>query len=204
MHVKNETERVTAVCKVKLCKWFIHARLDKVSGCFYIRKYDRVHSCGVAGHTTKNCHASSSLISQLIKDDVKGKSKKRPVDVVDDLKEYYGLDVPYNRAWLGVEKAKSSAFGDYTDSFNELQWYGDAVKNSNPGSIFDIEWDESTNRFLRLFVAFDASVQGFKHCRPVLSVDGTFLKARHMGCLISASAKDGNAGMFCDLSSSHR
>ncbi|KAI8545242.1 hypothetical protein RHMOL_Rhmol07G0025800 [Rhododendron molle] len=27
--VKNETERVTAVCKVKSCKWNIHARLDK-------------------------------------------------------------------------------------------------------------------------------------------------------------------------------
>ncbi|KAI8551629.1 hypothetical protein RHMOL_Rhmol06G0200800 [Rhododendron molle] len=194
--VKNETERVTAVCKVKSCKWNIHARLDKVSGCFYIKRYYSVHSCGVAGRTTKNCHANSTLISQLIKDDVRDKSKKRAVDVVDDLKEYYGVDVSYNRAWLAVQKAKSSAFGDYSDSFNQLQWYRNAVLNSDPRSVFDVEWDQSTNRFLRLFVAFDACVQGFKHCRPVLSVDATFLKARHMGCLMSASAKDGNAGLF--------
>ncbi|KAF7145415.1 hypothetical protein RHSIM_Rhsim04G0158300 [Rhododendron simsii] len=90
--VKNETERVTAVCKVKSCKWNIHARLDKVSGCFYIKRYYSVHSCGVVGRTTKNCHANSTLISQLIKDDVRDKSKKCPVDVVDDLKEYYGVD----------------------------------------------------------------------------------------------------------------
>ncbi|KAG5525661.1 hypothetical protein RHGRI_032085 [Rhododendron griersonianum] len=194
--VKNETERVTAVCKVKSCKWNIHARLDKVSGCFYIKRYYNVHSCGVVGHTTKNCHANSTLISQLIKDDVRDKSKKRPVDVVDDLKEYYGVDVSYNRAWLAVQKAKFSAFGDYSDSFNQLQWYRNVVLNSDPRSVFDDEWDQTTNRFLRLFVAFDAYVQGFKHCRPVLSVDATFLKARHMGCLMSASAKDGNAGLF--------
>lgn len=193
--VKNETERVTAVCKVKSCKWNIHARLDKASGCFYIKRYYNVHSCGVAGRTTKNCHANSTLISQLIKDDVRDKSKKRPVDVVDDLKENYGVDVSYNRAWLAVQKAKFSAFGDYSDSFNQLQWYRNVVLNSDPRSVFDVEWDQTTNRFLRLFVAFDASVQGFKHCRPVLSVDATFLKARHMGCLMSASAKDGNAGM---------
>ncbi|XP_058217543.1 uncharacterized protein LOC131328640 [Rhododendron vialii] len=189
--VKNETERVTAVCKVKSCKWNIYARLDKVSGCFYIKRYYNVHCCGVAGRTTKNCHANSSLISQLIKDDVRNKSKKRPVDVVDDLKEYYGVDVSYNRAWLAVQKAKSNAFGDYSDSFNQLQWYRNVVLNSDPLSVFDVEWDQTTNRFLRLFVAFDACVQRFKHCRPVLSVDATFLKARHMGCLMSASAKDG-------------
>ncbi|KAF7152728.1 hypothetical protein RHSIM_Rhsim01G0157800 [Rhododendron simsii] len=91
--VKNETERVTAVCKVKSCQWNIHARLDKVSGCFYIKRYYNVHSCVVVGRTTKNCHANSTLISQLIKDDVRDKSKKRPVDVVDDLKEYYGVDL---------------------------------------------------------------------------------------------------------------
>ncbi|KAF7146628.1 hypothetical protein RHSIM_Rhsim04G0107600 [Rhododendron simsii] len=98
--VKNETERVTAVCKVKSCKWNIHARLDKVNGCFYIKRYYSVHSCGVAGRTTKNCHANSTLISQLIKDDVRDKSKKRPVDVVDDLKEYY-RELP-NELWSNV------------------------------------------------------------------------------------------------------
>ncbi|KAI8572577.1 hypothetical protein RHMOL_Rhmol01G0210300 [Rhododendron molle] len=120
--------------------------------------------------TTKNCHANSTLISQLIKDDVRDKSKKRHVDVVDDLKEYYGVDVSYNRAWLAVKKAKSSAFGDYSDSFNQLQWYRNVVLNSDP--------------------------RRFKHHRPVISVDATFLKARHMGCLMSALAKDGNAGLF--------
>ncbi|KAI8530558.1 hypothetical protein RHMOL_Rhmol11G0069100 [Rhododendron molle] len=122
------------------------------------------------------------------------KSKKRPVNVVDDLKEYYGVDVSYNRVWLAVQKAKSSAFGDYSDSFNQLQWYRNVVLNLDPKTVFDVEWDETTNHFLRLFVAFDACVQGFKHCRPVLSVDAMFLKASHMGCLMSASATDSNAG----------
>ncbi|KAI8566280.1 hypothetical protein RHMOL_Rhmol02G0027900 [Rhododendron molle] len=82
--------------------------------------------------------------------------KKRPIDVVSSLKGLYGVDVPYKRAWKGVEKGRSEAFGDYDASFDELRWYREAVKNSDPESVFDIEVDTETNRFKRLFVAFSA------------------------------------------------
>ncbi|KAI8549329.1 hypothetical protein RHMOL_Rhmol06G0017000 [Rhododendron molle] len=159
-----------------------------------LRKYSIVHSFEF--DFVRN---ETERVTAVCKDDVRDKSKKRPVDIVDDLKEYYGVDVSYNRAWLAVQKAKSSAFGDYLDSFNQLQWYRNVVLNSDPRSVFDLEWDETTNRFLRLFVAFDACVQGFKHCRPVLSVDATFLKASHMGCLMSASAKDAVVHFLSEL-----
>ncbi|KAI8559412.1 hypothetical protein RHMOL_Rhmol04G0171700 [Rhododendron molle] len=85
--------------------------------------------------------------------------KKRPIDVVSSQKGLYGVDVPYKRAWNGVEKGRSEAFGDYDASFDELQWYREAVKNSDPESVFEIE--------------------------------GHF-----KGSLLSASAKDGDKGLF--------
>ncbi|KAI8552166.1 hypothetical protein RHMOL_Rhmol06G0244400 [Rhododendron molle] len=122
--------------------------------------------------------------------------KKRPIDVVSSLKGLYGVDVPYKRAWKGVEKGRSEAFGDYDASFDELRWYREAVKNSDPESVFDIEVDTETNRFKRLFVAFSACIYGFKHLRPLLFVDGTFLKGNFKGSLLLASAKDGDKGLF--------
>ncbi|KAI8550261.1 hypothetical protein RHMOL_Rhmol06G0091000 [Rhododendron molle] len=112
------------------------------------------------------------------------------------LKGLYGVDVPYKRAWKGVEKGRSEAFGDYDASFDELRWYREAVKNSDPESVFDIEVDTETNRFKRLFVAFSACIYGFKHLRPLLFVDGTFLKGNFKGSLLSVSAKDGDKGLF--------
>ncbi|KAG5521456.1 hypothetical protein RHGRI_033874 [Rhododendron griersonianum] len=96
----------------------------------------------------------------------------------------------------GVEKGRSEAFGDYDASFDELRWYREAVKNSDPESVFEIEVDTETNRFKRLFVAFSACIYGFKHLRPLLFVDGTFLKGNFKGSLLSASAKDGDKGLF--------
>ncbi|KAI8566467.1 hypothetical protein RHMOL_Rhmol02G0043300 [Rhododendron molle] len=153
---KNETDRVTAFCKDADCKWRVHARLDKVSRHFYIRSFDDIHSCGASVLSTKHSRASSSMIGRLMSADIRTTPQKRPIDVVSSLKGLYGVDVPYKRAWKGVEKGRSEAFGDYDASFDELRWYREAVKNSDPESVFDIEVDTETNRFKRLFVAFSA------------------------------------------------
>lgn len=39
------------------------------------------------------------------------------------------------------------------------------------------------------FFSFAALLDGFKHCRPMLMVDGTFFKGKHKGILLSAVAR---------------
>ncbi|XP_028103247.1 uncharacterized protein LOC114302426 [Camellia sinensis] len=46
------------------------------------------------------------------------------------------------------------------------------------------------------FFAFEACIHDFKYCQPVLILDETFLKGRHKGCLLAATAKDGNQGLY--------
>ncbi|KAL7173804.1 hypothetical protein ACSBR2_033128 [Camellia fascicularis] len=81
---------------------------------------------------------------------------------------------------MGVEKARSVVFGDYSSSFDDLRWYVDATNYANLGSVFDMKFDvDSKGRhFKRLFFAFEACIHGFKYCWPTLILDGTFLKGR--------------------------
>ncbi|RVW48743.1 hypothetical protein CK203_076086 [Vitis vinifera] len=46
------------------------------------------------------------------------------------------------------------------------------------------------------FWAFGASVEGFKHCRPIIQIDGTFLYGKYMGKLLIATSIDGNGHVF--------
>lgn len=196
--IKNDKERVSAACRMKhsdlACPWMVHGRVDHLSGNFYIRQLTNSHTCGASVLKLKHSRATSSLVGKLVIEDIRSQPLKRPVDVASDLKRLYGVSISYTRAWMGVEKAKADAFGDYSTSFDDLRWWVDAARKSNPESVFDIEYDVDTNRFSRLFVAFHACTSGFTHCRPILFLDGTFLKARHKGCLLAASAKDGNKG----------
>ncbi|XP_028102943.1 uncharacterized protein LOC114302153 [Camellia sinensis] len=67
---------------------------------------------------------------------------------------------------------------------------------TNLGSVFELDVDESSACFWRLFVAFHKCLYGFQFCRPLLFVYGTFLKGRYKGRLLATISKDGNQGLF--------
>ncbi|KAL6579172.1 hypothetical protein OROMI_009388 [Orobanche minor] len=46
------------------------------------------------------------------------------------------------------------------------------------------------------FFAFKACLDGFKKCRPMLFIDGTFMIGRAKGTLLGATAKDGDNGLL--------
>ncbi|KAL7227474.1 hypothetical protein ACSBR1_022350 [Camellia fascicularis] len=192
-YVKNDSVRIITVCMMgesKGCMWSVHARVLHANGFFYLRKWNKEHICGVAVRAPKNPRAGSDLVSDVISDRVRDLT--RPTDVVYDLKKDYELEVSYRVAWLGVEKARGEMFGAHSISFDQLRWYSSVVIEHNLGSYVNIEYDEHNNCFIRYFISFKACIDGFNHCRPLLFLDGTFLKGKFKGHLLAATAKDGN------------
>ncbi|KAL5551852.1 hypothetical protein UlMin_002028 [Ulmus minor] len=61
------------------------------------------------------------------------------------------------------------------------------LRETNLGTMVNLETDNE-NRFLYLFIAFDASIQGFNYCRPVVSIDATHLKGKYQGALFTNDA----------------
>ncbi|KAI8569353.1 hypothetical protein RHMOL_Rhmol02G0272000 [Rhododendron molle] len=195
IYAKNDAETVKARCRTLHCTWFVKAKVENPSGLFRIKELMNEHSCGAASLSTSSSRSSSGLIGRIFSEAIRLSPSKRPVDVRKELKKDYGVDVTYRRAWMGVEKARSFVYGDYTKSFKELTSFVDSFKASNPDSVCDLERDEA-RRFKRLFVGFAACKHGFEFCLPLLFLDGTFLKGTHKGCLLAACAKDGNRGLY--------
>ena len=50
--------------------------------------------------------------------------------------------------------------------------------------------------FDRVFWAFGTSIEGFQHCRPMISIAGTFLYGKYRGKLPIASRWDGDNRLF--------
>ncbi|KAI8542103.1 hypothetical protein RHMOL_Rhmol08G0113000 [Rhododendron molle] len=168
---KNDKVRVTAQCKyrtVKECMWHVHARIMPGSEYFHILGMDLAHTCGFAVRTLINPHATAELVADLVGSDVWGKHQIKPVDVVKGIKRDYGLNISYHQA----------------------------CQKHNPGSHINLESDEETKQFKRLFVAFGACVQGFNHCRPLIFLDAAHLKGRYRGAIMAATGKNGNQGIF--------
>ncbi|WP_407810881.1 hypothetical protein, partial [Staphylococcus aureus] len=55
---------------------------------------------------------------------------------------------------------------------------------------------DADGRFLYFFMALSASISGWQHCHPVISINGTSLKDKYGGTLLSTSTPDTNDQIF--------
>ena len=106
--------------------------------------------------------------------------------------------------WDVKKKAIKNAFGDWDSSYAKLPRWLAIVKMRNPGTKFEWshrQWAADEIRtpypqFRRLFFAFEASIEGFKHCRPLLQIDATHLYGKYKGKLMIALSIDANGYVF--------
>ena len=81
-------------------------------------------------------------------------------------------------------------FGTDDDSYKSLAAYLYVLKVSNPSTLIDIKTETEENgfrRFLYMFLAFGASIDGFRYLRRVIVVDGTHLTGKYKEVLLTAS-----------------
>ncbi|XP_060962153.1 uncharacterized protein LOC133032284 [Cannabis sativa] len=100
----------------------------------------------------------------------------------------------YEKAWRCREKAVMYKRGTPAESYRKLYGYFYMLEQKNPGTITDIV--SKDNRFKYCFWSLDACRKGFKFFRPVISIDGTFLKTKYGGTLLVAVAYDANNQLF--------
>ena len=83
----------------------------------------------------------------------------------------------------------------FKDSCHHLPQLLALLQSRNPGTIIDIDdyQDANGDRVLRrAFWSFGCMIEAFKHCRPVLCVDGTFLTGMYKGQLLTCIGVDAN------------
>ncbi|XP_010462874.1 PREDICTED: uncharacterized protein LOC104743500 [Camelina sativa] len=107
----------------------------------------------------------------------------------------HGVGVSYSKAWRAQEHASELARGLPADSYEVLPSWFHMIEKKNPGTITYIKAD-SDNKFRYGFLAFGASIRGFKLMRKVISIDGAHLKSKYKGTLLAASAQDGNFQLY--------
>ncbi|KAA0034998.1 MuDRA-like transposase [Cucumis melo var. makuwa] len=196
--VKKSTKEVLFVrCIDNKCGWRLQAVRLKDSNIFKIKKHVKVHSCSLEFLNRDHRQAKSWVVGELIKSKFKGPGRiYKPRDIIEDMRQDYGINMSYEKAWRARENAYERVRGSPEESYNLLRRYGEALKFTNPGTIFHMELED--DRFFKyLFMVVGACVRGFLNCiRPVIVMDGTFLKNKYRGQLIVAVCLDGNNQIY--------
>ncbi|XP_059315746.1 uncharacterized protein LOC132066454 [Lycium ferocissimum] len=186
------------ICKRHMlgCEWMIRFR-EISSGMWKAGKADLHHSCLTddyrKDHFNLNSHLiATTLIPYIMVDPYKSVQEK--------IKGLHLFTPSYRKAQKGCKKAIEMVFGDFETSFKTLPRYMAALKYFNPGTVVEWEHESTTMQgehiFKFFFWAYKPSIDGFKSCRPVISIDGTHLYGKYEMKLLIAVGIDANNNIF--------
>ena len=107
----------------------------------------------------------------------------------------YGVRLTYMQAWRAKEAALELIQGDPIQSYAKLPSYFHILEATYPGSHIRFHKSED-DHFLYAFLALFTSIKGWEYCRPIVVVDGTFLKGAYKGTLLTANTLDAAGQTF--------
>ena len=92
-------------------------------------------------------------------------------------------------------------FGDWDESYQALLKLMNVLQLTNLGTkivckTIPLRGIYGNVHFMRVFWTFGSSVEGFKHCKPIIQINGTFLYGIYMGKLLIATSIDANGHIF--------
>ncbi|XP_057760659.1 uncharacterized protein LOC130981038 [Arachis stenosperma] len=117
----------------------------------------------------------------------------------------YRFKPSYRKVWKIKQKAVAQIYGDREESYVELpRWiFGMQATMDGTVALLKTSWvhvggevDESTEYFHRLFWTFPPCIEAFKHCKPLVSIDGMHLHGKYGGTLLLAITQDGNSNIL--------
>ncbi|XP_020962033.1 uncharacterized protein LOC107606048 [Arachis ipaensis] len=187
------------------CTWLIRLSLRKRKGIWEVKRYNGPHTCLATSISSDHRSLDHSVISAFIMPMVRADASVSIKVLLNATAAHFGFRPTYRRVWMAKQKAVGLIYGDWDESYNELPRWVLGVQLTMPGTVAVLrtspvrvggQVDESQAYFHRLFWTFPPCIEAFRHCKPLVSIDGTHLYGKYGGTLLIAIAQDGNSNIL--------
>ncbi|XP_070022631.1 uncharacterized protein [Nicotiana sylvestris] len=195
---RSSATKYHLMCVDDSCAWNFKSSAVFKANIFKVRSYNNNHTCGYGERYLTQRQATSGVIASIVKDKyVNPKKVYTANDIIEDIQKQHGIEVSYMKAWRAKEIVMTMIRGSPSDSYKELPKYFYMLEQTNPGTVTKLHKSED-GCFLYAYVSLNASIKGWEHCRPIMVVDESFLKAAYKGTILTSCTHDG-AGKILPL-----
>ena len=176
------------------CLWSTQAICSKKHRMWVISKCNGPYCCTSLQVATDGWMMDSKFISIALKKYVREDLTRSVKDLRSILHAKHGHDVTMYKVWEAKQKAVVRIYEDFDESYTKLPRFLAVLSDVDPDTVTTLKCDPYvlTCIFNSAFWAFGSCIRGFRHCRPVISIDATHLYGRYKGKLLIAMATDGN------------
>ncbi|XP_070049103.1 uncharacterized protein [Nicotiana tomentosiformis] len=140
------------------------------------------------------------LISLVLIPHIEASIRYKIKECITSVHQVYGCTIIKSKAFLGHKRAFEIVYDNWDESFTSLLRYMAVLKHFNPRTV--VEWKlERSPRipehiFRYVFWAFKLAIDGFVHCRSVISIDDTHVYGKYDIKLLIVVAVDDNGSIF--------
>ncbi|XP_020874677.1 uncharacterized protein LOC110226664 [Arabidopsis lyrata subsp. lyrata] len=180
------------------CEWQVYAAILPKDQMWKIRKFIDKHSCIPNGECEmfKVPH-----IARLFVDKIRDNPEfYMPAKIEEIILEQWKISVTRNQCQSARKKALQWIEKEYDDQFARLRDYAAEIVDSNKESHVEVDClttDDGKDIFNRFYVCFDSLRRTWKDsCRPLIGIDGCFLKNKVKGQLLVALGRDANNRIY--------
>ena len=120
-------------------------------------------------------------------------------DLCSILYAKHGHDVTMYKVWEAKQKVVARIYRDFDESYAKLPRFLVALSDVDLNTVTTLKCNPRVPRtyiFNFAFWAFGPCIRGFRHCRPMISIDATYLYGKYKGKLLIAMAIDGNNEIY--------
>ncbi|EPS64713.1 hypothetical protein M569_10068, partial [Genlisea aurea] len=193
---KIESLRVVAYCRTVVgCPWFVRIARSKNGGPWQLRCMNEVHAehCGWdhIGKSIKSSWLAKAYLKKIRED-----PNMKPKTFRKVMSTSLNVEISKYAAYRARKRAINIMHGHHMEQFNRIYNYLAEVKRKNPDVRCVMRVQPSARvkkQFQRLYFCFGACRDGFLvSCRPLVGLDGCFLKGSFEDELLVAIGLDPN------------
>ncbi|WOL19530.1 hypothetical protein Cni_G28328 [Canna indica] len=189
--------RMKAKC-VKDCPWKIYGSYKQNETAFIVKTYIDEHRCS---RSMRNRQTTTEWLVNYYMNTFRRNSNWDVKQMVADFQSKFFIPLPRAKCYRVRLVVLKRLCGSLNDHYALLGPYLAELRKVNSRSTFSIVCDREFTGvppiFKRLYIGFESLKRGFLDgCRPVIGLDGYFLKIFLGGQLLSTIGTDGNNQMF--------
>jgi hypothetical protein len=194
---KNDGRRMRVRCDDG-CPWTAYCAKLQHEGTWQLRKIVGPHTC--AREPRVNLITSEWLSHKLL-NTVRENPNIRVQDIQEKAKKKWNITIHRCLAGRARQKARDILDGSFREQYTRLYDYCHELLKRNPGSTIKIATQPCIERplvpyFQRMYVCLKGCKESFYRCRPIIGLDGCFLKGYFGGQILAAIGRDPNDQML--------
>jgi hypothetical protein len=152
------------------------------------------HTCVLDQLDASHHNLSAGFVASQMYSRIVENTSYDPKSTILAIEEKFKYCISYGKAYKAKKKVLEMIWGTYKAYYENLPALLCTIAALNPGSYYDIKNYNLVSRLgkqvmQQTFLAFGPTIEAFKHCQPVIFIDGKFLTGKYKGTILTVVAE---------------